>query len=101
LKIVHVLPPLHSVDPYFGEEVTVQMTGHAEAEIRKAQDSVGSQAEVEIVLGETPKAVCAMAKGWNADLVVIGRGARTGILGRLRSQSYAIIREAPCPVVSV
>jgi len=70
-------------------------------EIWKAQDSVGSQAEVEIVLGETPKAVCAMAKGWSADLVVIGRGVRTGILGRLRSQSYAIIREAPCPVVSV
>lgn len=98
---MHALPPLYRIDPYFGEEVTLQMTGHAEAEIQKAQDGVGSQAEVEIVPGETPKAVCAMAKGWSADLVVIGRGARTGILGRLRSQSYAIIREAPCPVVSV
>jgi nucleotide-binding universal stress UspA family protein len=79
----------------------VQMTKHAEDEIRKAQDSVGSQAEVEIVLGETPKAVCGVAKDWNADLVVIGRGAGTGILGRLRSRSYAIIRESPCPVVSI
>jgi nucleotide-binding universal stress UspA family protein len=101
LKIVHALPPMHRIDPYFGEEVTVQMTRHAEAEIQKAQDSAGSQAEVEIVCGETPKAVCTVAKDWNADLLVIGRGARTGILGRLRSRSYAIIREAPCPVVSV
>ncbi len=36
-----------------------------------------------------------------ADLVVIGRGAiRTG-LGRLHAHSYNIIRESPCPVLSV
>lgn len=36
-----------------------------------------------------------------ADLVVIGRGAiRTG-LGRLHAHSYDIIRESPCPVLSV
>jgi nucleotide-binding universal stress UspA family protein len=36
-----------------------------------------------------------------ADLVVIGRGAiRTG-LGRLYAHSYDIIRESPCPVLSV
>jgi nucleotide-binding universal stress UspA family protein len=101
LKIVHALPPLYRIDPYFGEEVTAQMARQAEVEIRKAQESIGSQAEVVIVIGETPKAVCDMVKDWNADLVVIGRGARTGILGRLRSRSYAIIRESPCPVVSV
>jgi len=36
-----------------------------------------------------------------ADLVVIGRGAiRTG-LGRLNANSYDIIRDSPCPVLSV
>ena len=35
------------------------------------------------------------------DLVVIGRGGQAGALGRLWSHSYSIIREAPCPVLSV
>jgi len=37
----------------------------------------------------------------NADLVVIGRSPREGNSGRLRPNAYSIVREAPCPVVSV
>ncbi len=36
-----------------------------------------------------------------ADLVVIGRGAIRMGLGRLHAHSYEIIRESPCPVLSV
>jgi nucleotide-binding universal stress UspA family protein len=37
-----------------------------------------------------------------ADLVVIGRGCiQKGFNGRLRANAYAILREAPCPVLSV
>jgi nucleotide-binding universal stress UspA family protein len=36
-----------------------------------------------------------------ADLVVIGRGAIKTGLGRLYANSYDIIRESPCPVLSV
>jgi hypothetical protein len=42
-----------------------------------------------------------VAETIRADLVVIGRHPDTGILGRLRQHAYAIVREAPCPVVSV
>lgn len=35
------------------------------------------------------------------DLIVTGRGSITSTLDRLRSNSYAIVREAPCPVLSV
>jgi nucleotide-binding universal stress UspA family protein len=52
--------------------------------------------------GGTPyNVVRAAAQERNADLVVIGRPAKGGVMGRLRSNSYAIIRESPCPVVSV
>ena len=37
----------------------------------------------------------------SADLVIIGRGVMQETLGRLRTNVYAIIREAPCPVISV
>lgn len=36
-----------------------------------------------------------------SDLVVIGRGISQESLGRLRTQSYGIIRHSPCPVISV
>jgi hypothetical protein len=34
-------------------------------------------------------------------LIVIGRGVMQKTLGRLRSSAYSIIREAPCPVISI
>jgi hypothetical protein len=41
------------------------------------------------------------ALGHSADIVVIGRGVIQKPLGRLRTGAYEIIREAPCPVISV
>jgi len=32
---------------------------------------------------------------------VIGRGATQAELGRLRTGVYAIVRESPCPVLSI
>ena len=37
----------------------------------------------------------------SADLVVVGRGVLTETFGRLRTSSLAVIRESPCPVMSV
>jgi hypothetical protein len=37
----------------------------------------------------------------HADLLVIGRNPAPGILGRLRTHAYSIIRQSPCPVLSV
>ena len=41
------------------------------------------------------------AKETSSDLCVIGRGCLTEHWGRLRTNVYAIIRESPCPVLSV
>jgi nucleotide-binding universal stress UspA family protein len=50
--------------------------------------------------GDVEPAVHAVAKERHADVVVIGRST-PGPLGRLRAESYAIVRSAPCPVLSV
>lgn len=102
VRIIHALPPIYSPDAIdFGVEIKNDIAAQAESEIRAAQQSIGSTAEVQIVAGEAPIAVCAAARDWNADLVVISRGVASEFLGRLRSRSYSIIRESPCPVVSV
>jgi nucleotide-binding universal stress UspA family protein len=102
VKIVHALAPIYAPSAIdFGVEIKQYVTAQAESEIRTAQHSIGSTAAVQIVVGEAPKAVCAAAKDWNADLLVISRGVASEFLGRLRSRSYSIIRQSPCPVVSV
>jgi len=51
--------------------------------------------------GDPAQVVRAAAIRRNADVVVIGRSPREGVLGRLRPNAYSIVRDAPCPVVSV
>jgi nucleotide-binding universal stress UspA family protein len=51
--------------------------------------------------GDAPHVVCGAAESRQADLLVIGRGSAAGMFGRLRTSAYAIIRQSPCPVVSV
>lgn len=58
-------------------------------------------AELQIVDGGVAEAVRKLALEKRADLVVIGRGAIRNGLGRLYANSYDIIRESPCPVLSV
>ena len=42
-----------------------------------------------------------VAAEMKADLLVIGRGAADEDGGRLAANAYAIIRQSPCPVISV
>jgi nucleotide-binding universal stress UspA family protein len=65
------------------------------------QNSLGSEADVSIIADEVPHAVHDAAVNAKADLLVIGRSADHGVIGRLRTNAYSIIRQSPCPVVSV
>jgi nucleotide-binding universal stress UspA family protein len=62
-----------------------------------------SEAAAEILVdsGEPAQVISEAATRLNADILVIGRGSAAGALGRLRANAYAIIRQSPCPVVSV
>jgi nucleotide-binding universal stress UspA family protein len=58
-------------------------------------------AEVLVESGEPAPVICDAAARLAADVLVIGRGSAAGVFGRLRTNAYAIIRQSPCPVVSV
>jgi nucleotide-binding universal stress UspA family protein len=70
-------------------------------ELRRLQSFVGVEAEVALETGEPAQVICAAAGRLKADVLVIGRGSAAGVFGRLRTNAYAIIRQSPCPVVSV
>ena len=73
----------------------------AREQLEELLAEVGVDAVVVLDDGDVPRVVRNVAGSIGADLVVIGRHAGAGILGRLREHAYAIVRESPCPVVSV
>lgn len=101
LSIVHARPCVSrasasgAADAGWSEELLV--------EVRQRIHSLGAPEGVEIAVeaGDAPVAVCRYARAVSADLLVIARGSAAGSFGRLRTNAYAIIRESPCPVVSV
>jgi len=103
LTLVHAIVELdpRNAGYHFSPEWRKHLVDAAEAEIFALQKRAGTQAGVVIALGSAADMVCAEARKADTDLLVIGRGCETGILGRLTADAYAIIRQSPCPVVSV
>ena len=61
----------------------------------------GTNLEAALEGGDVARVVRRATKENHADLVVIGRGISHERFGRMRTHVYSIIREAPCPVISV
>jgi nucleotide-binding universal stress UspA family protein len=77
------------------------MRREAKQAIARLLESAGVNAPACVTVGDVAGAVREEAIRHAADLVVIGRGSIHERLGRLRTHAYGIIRQAPCPVVSV
>jgi nucleotide-binding universal stress UspA family protein len=75
--------------------------GVARERIDKLQADAGTKLELCIAAGAPAKVVRELAQQHSADLVLVGRGKIQKHFGRLRSNAYAILRDAPCPVISV
>lgn len=77
--------------------------------IRHAFERVGADkgtgtamdVRVRILDGELTEGICQTAVDEHADLVILGRGHVRESFAQVWSHLYAIIRESPCPVLSV
>ena len=102
LHIVHASPDdgagaARYMDPTWRIEVARKIQAQIEEQVAAA----GAKATVHVISGEAAKVVRSVAEEAKADLVILGRHMDKSILGRLRTHSYAIVREAPCPVMSI
>lgn len=61
----------------------------------------GISTDLEVIEGPVGASIAKAASAHKACLLVVGRGAIQGTLGRLRTHAYELIRRAPCPVLSV
>jgi len=73
----------------------------ADLELRLIMRNAGVDATLSILEGAIDARVRKEALDRSADLIVTGRGHHQGKLSRLFSQLYSIVRESPCPVLSV
>ncbi len=102
LFLVHAVPGSEvAPEKYFDADFRHYLEQDARVTIAQLQETAGVSAPLCLGAGKVSHVVRDSALGHSADLVVIGRGLATHTLGRLRSNVYSIIREAPCPVISV
>ncbi|HYM13519.1 MAG TPA: universal stress protein [Bryobacterales bacterium] len=102
LLVMHVTPsPGIAVVGPSEPEPEVELAQRARRDIEDLLKKTDTKAEVAVGSGDILQTVYDLAARQAADVLVIGRGATKGIVGRLRSHAYAIIRTSPCPVISV
>jgi len=101
LRFVHAVPPADPQLESFGEGVRRAMLDSARQELSRMQLEAGTAAPTCVESGSVSSLVREAALQHDIDLVVIGRGKLHKNLGRLRTNAYGIIRESPCPVLSL
>ena len=103
IHLVHVVPPPMETRPekYFDREFEAVVNEAARNKIQEMQREAGTDFRLCIEAGKTSAVVAAAAEDDEADLVLTGRGALAQFGGRLRTNVYAIVRDAPCPVLSI
>lgn len=101
VHIVHAVPgeeafPQRLMD----QEFAYTLRQNAAEAIDNIQGEAATNFEVSIETGDVAKAVARYACNSGADLVIVGRGQNRG-RGGLHSRTYGIIRDSPCPVLSL
>ena len=78
-----------------------QAVGDAHHHIGQMLRRLGMRPKICVGHGDPARVVTGLAGTLRSDVLVIGRSATSGMLGRLEMTAYSIIRRSPCPVVSV
>ena len=104
LIVIHAAPQLEvggSYGDWYPSGTRQLLMQAAKERVDKLIQEVDCKAEIHIDTAEATRYVPQAADDAYGDVLVIGRSPETGLLGRLRTHSHALIREARCPVISV
>jgi nucleotide-binding universal stress UspA family protein len=102
VRFLHVIPCAETFALSALEtEFLADLKERAAEQLTRLCEQSHSTAPSIVRVGPISRTISQEAHDWHADLLVTGRGVLPHGLGRLRTQTYAIIRDAPCPVLSV
>ena len=90
------------VSPALSDEVLKAAESRATDAVEAAKDIVGSDAEIQVKIGEAGSVICQQAVLLGADVIVVGRRSHSW-LSRVFDQPVSdyVVRHAPCPVLVV
>ena len=99
LLVIHVARPAtgEQVGPAAGDS-ELRLVKHARGELQNVLNEMNIRADIATGSGSASEIVHEYALGFESDVLVIGRCPPSG---RLHSDTYTIIRQSHCPVVSV
>jgi nucleotide-binding universal stress UspA family protein len=101
LTIAHAVPAVETLPGrYMDTEFEIDLMEAARTRLFEMQATAGTNGIVCVGAGNIARFVAQAARSHRADLVVIGRGGN-GMMERLRTHDYAIIRECESPVLSI
>jgi nucleotide-binding universal stress UspA family protein len=101
LVVAHATPPGES---HFDEMFDPEWRTIMEERLRErlSEHTAGMQTRAVVIeAGNSAEVVASTVECFDAHMSVVGRSELAGMFGRLRANAYAIIRQSPCPVVSV
>ena len=101
LVLVHAIPAAESTNWPDDSKFRTFLIDAGREYLAELQKKAGTTAKVCVEGGKIAATVRDAALRYHADLVVIGQGSLHAALGGLRTNSYAIIRDSPCPVVRI
>jgi hypothetical protein len=101
LQVVHAVHAAASTPGIESESLCSFLFGVAHKNIEKLQATAGTKLDIRLRLGPVSHVCPRGGVEHGADLILVGRGAVQKGFGCLRSGAYAVIREAPYPVISI
>jgi nucleotide-binding universal stress UspA family protein len=101
LGLLHVVPaPTAWPDRQFDTSLEMTLMQQAREKLCKTLKDLHISVPLCVSAGDVSAKIRDIAENSRADLVVVGRGVIQEKLGRLRTHTYSIIRQSPCPVLS-
>jgi nucleotide-binding universal stress UspA family protein len=108
VRLAHAIPiralPQPEADPEYSSEYlrfSEFLKDEAMQRIAKMQQDAGTNFHVCLEMGGITRVAHHAAASHEADLVMIGRGVLPRFAGGLRSEVYSIVRDMPCPVLTI
>lgn len=102
LTVVHCVPQARDLpNEYSDAGWWHNLVENAQSSIENLLADMQIRATIRIESDDVARGVKTCADAVHADLVVIGRSVEDNFLGRLRTNAYSVIRQSPCPVISV
>lgn len=101
VEMVHAAPEGEITSLRSEAQIDEVLDAAAREQMLEVRRHAGPDVSVVVDSGSVAKLLRSVALARRSDLIVIGRGGIRETFGRFKANAYGIIREAPCPVLSI